>query len=797
VKVVKPEIVKPKVIRIPVLPKTQPVEKRTAVKDPLSDAPIEKLQRLASEFTRIKDIAQAQGVSIPQNYSVFTDIRDSQSLQSNTDLLEQRIKQLTNQINMQNGQQATTDIPSVETGPSVEQPTVDTGGNMFDDPIVPFTAITDAIEIEQTLLASIRKDDDLSLEQKRDLAVKARNEVQELLDVNIDASTGDIQSIRNILNSINAEITVLDGRIKEEDRDGKTSLKRVTTAVKSIEIETQNAQDALDKLDFLPGVDRQKEKNVIKDSVERMVFDYNLIVEILNRLPFGVYKNEVKEYSVSMQQLVDYWVDISARVQGEADISDEPAGADEPAPEPEQPEEPVEPDEPEEPVEPAPSEEDSNPLSNLQSVMSNQSSTIQDVKREINKISTTVIPAGIKTKLRTLVEKKFTDEFLNIGPITKPAVKKYIEALTKLDGSPTNIDILERLNGMGDDTINTLNRKEYFVQTIYNMIAAPGQIILNSDGSYGGGMQNEITDRLATLDRFRTQLNDFKNNTTEFRNSGDRYRVINDEIENEISKITMLKNTSDVALVSQTLDDSFVKMDVGNLAAVIGALTLSDSYPLTKNDGLQLDLNTTSPTDPPSFLLSVTESRNNNRTRTRTEKLNSYGNLYNPNDAAPGESESETDLDSESTDETTTDESSDENERTEKIEKLLRSIFRTGRSDIQMGVIEQQTRLAENSDLNVDDLILSKYDPTVAIAALHVLGTTEAVKGKVIELVEESPEFLGGGAAPMYRIRIDGQFAVVGNGSEQYKFNQYGDIYTGADLENQPITLEFPFRRQD
>ena len=59
------------------------------------------------------------------------------------------------------------------------------------------------------------------------------------------------------------------------------------------------------------------------------------------------------------------------------------------------------------------------------------------------------------------------------------------------------------------------------------MIASPGQIVLNSDGSYGGGIENEITHRLATLENFGTQLNDFRNNTEEFRKREDRYTVVN------------------------------------------------------------------------------------------------------------------------------------------------------------------------------------------------------------------------------------------------------------------------------
>ena len=50
-------------------------------RDALSARPVEKLQELANEFSRVKDLAQSRGVPIPPSYSQFSDIRDRASLQ--------------------------------------------------------------------------------------------------------------------------------------------------------------------------------------------------------------------------------------------------------------------------------------------------------------------------------------------------------------------------------------------------------------------------------------------------------------------------------------------------------------------------------------------------------------------------------------------------------------------------------------------------------------------------------------------------------------------------------------------
>ena len=55
--------------------------------DVLSARPVEKLQDLANEFSRVKDLAQSRNIPILPSYSQFSDIRDRASLQTNTELL--------------------------------------------------------------------------------------------------------------------------------------------------------------------------------------------------------------------------------------------------------------------------------------------------------------------------------------------------------------------------------------------------------------------------------------------------------------------------------------------------------------------------------------------------------------------------------------------------------------------------------------------------------------------------------------------------------------------------------------
>ena len=105
-----PKVVKvpTRVVRVPIVKKKKskarsPLRpKGSGVKavstDALSARPVEKLQELANEFSRVKDIAQSRNISIPPSYSQFSDIRDRASLQTNTELLQERIRQLNKSI---------------------------------------------------------------------------------------------------------------------------------------------------------------------------------------------------------------------------------------------------------------------------------------------------------------------------------------------------------------------------------------------------------------------------------------------------------------------------------------------------------------------------------------------------------------------------------------------------------------------------------------------------------------------------------------------------------------------------
>ena len=103
--------------------------------DALSARPVEKLQELANEFSRVKDVAKSRGIPIPPSYSQFSDIRDRASLQSNTELLQERIRQLNKSIVSGGGvvppnpEGAAVDDPPVVPPPADQQPS-----NMFDQP---------------------------------------------------------------------------------------------------------------------------------------------------------------------------------------------------------------------------------------------------------------------------------------------------------------------------------------------------------------------------------------------------------------------------------------------------------------------------------------------------------------------------------------------------------------------------------------------------------------------------------------------------------------------------------------
>ena len=147
-----PKVVKvpTKVVRVPARATAKAKRKASKVvsaseTDALSARPVEKLQELANEFSRVKDMAQSRGVPIPASYSQFSDIRDRASLQTNTELLQERIRQLNKSI--ASGGVAPVDastsevIPLVDPSPSgavIPQPQGQgpQGPNMFDQPTV-------------------------------------------------------------------------------------------------------------------------------------------------------------------------------------------------------------------------------------------------------------------------------------------------------------------------------------------------------------------------------------------------------------------------------------------------------------------------------------------------------------------------------------------------------------------------------------------------------------------------------------------------------------------------------------
>ena len=106
------ETTPPKVVKVPTkvvrVPKAQARERKRRAKaskvvsasdtDALLARPVEKLQELANEFSRVKDLAQSKGVPVPPSYSQFSDLRDRASLQTNTELLQERIRHLNKSI---------------------------------------------------------------------------------------------------------------------------------------------------------------------------------------------------------------------------------------------------------------------------------------------------------------------------------------------------------------------------------------------------------------------------------------------------------------------------------------------------------------------------------------------------------------------------------------------------------------------------------------------------------------------------------------------------------------------------
>ena len=203
-----PKVVKipTKVVKVPTraTPRAQAKRLRKASDtDALSARPVENLQELASEFSRVKDLAQSRGVPIPPSYSQFSDIRDRASLQTNTELLQERIRQLNKSI-------ASGGVAPPEGNPEgnaiadegevipfvdpVQQPQVPQPSNMFDQPdtgeIQQLTEEMESMQIIENLKARI-KDGNLSIEQKLQFASDARLAIQNLLDNLIARNASD------------------------------------------------------------------------------------------------------------------------------------------------------------------------------------------------------------------------------------------------------------------------------------------------------------------------------------------------------------------------------------------------------------------------------------------------------------------------------------------------------------------------------------------------------------------------------------------------------------------------------
>ena len=158
-----PNVVKipTKVVRVPIVKKKKKRAKAPSLpgeRDVLSARPVEQLQELANEFSRVKDLAQSRGVPIPPSYSQFSDIRDRASLQSNTELLQERIRQL-NKLIAERERSGGAPPPEIadEVAPFVDPvvplvppvPPVPQNPNMFDEPAV--VELTEEIESNQII----------------------------------------------------------------------------------------------------------------------------------------------------------------------------------------------------------------------------------------------------------------------------------------------------------------------------------------------------------------------------------------------------------------------------------------------------------------------------------------------------------------------------------------------------------------------------------------------------------------------------------------------------------------------
>ena len=349
------------------------------------------------------------------------------------------------------------------------------------------------------------------------------------------------------------------------------------------------------------------------------------------------------------------------------------------------------------------------------------------------------------------------------------------------------------------------------------MIAFPGEIELNDKGKCD---HPNVQQRIAELEKYRRELGDFRSDQpAEFQRAGDRPTVIMNQIEEEIQTLNGPEIVSNVNDVRKALDKSFVPMDIGELAEVNAFYTKSNDYKLTKQDGLSLNLDGKDPADPPSYLLSVEEARNN-CVKTHTDKFNSYGNLYMSEDPdefhkdipevdfgplapdppdpvgsediplppnAPGSSEEEEELSDE-------DEGAVLNNKILDLIEKLNQMYYTTRSQGQADAIRSEliayiNRVRESNNLDLPDNTLygrANYSMRNSIMALNAFGTIAATVGKdpfayKVLLDADIPT----SGASGFSLKINKFFdATEPNGTQIIKFNSAGDIYDANGQNN-------------
>jgi hypothetical protein len=139
-------------------------------------------------------------------------------------------------------------------------------------------------------------------------------------------------------------------------------------------------------------------------------------------------------------------------------------------------------------------------------------------------------------------------------------------------------------------------------------------------------------------------------------------------------------------------------------------------------------------------------------------------------------------------------------DRRTELKQQIDGLYETGRSNSQVGAIYNQVDTELNNSNTPgyveSETILDTTDGNVAlaIASLHSLRNIGNVIGKNVYFEQQSMSGLPGGAKPLYHLFVDGVESVEGNGTEQLKFNQYGDVYTNADISGSPVNLRYPFR---